>query len=93
MQSDDEGMAICRTPVSLATDVDGVIRRFCRFHKYGLGSGVRDATLSLVLLVARFNHREERARAFVDPCWRAEELKVLCLFIQPVQKVSLEASP
>jgi hypothetical protein len=43
--------------------LDKVVRDFSRFHKYSLGTRLREKAMEIVLLVARCNRREDRSHA------------------------------
>jgi hypothetical protein len=45
-----------------ATDVDTVVQRLSKGHKYTLGGRLRETGFDVVVLVARCNRRAERAR-------------------------------
>ena len=77
MSSYYEGLPIYKAAADLAVLLDRVVRGFSRYHKYALGAKLRDASIELVVLVARCNGREERARWLAVLCGRIEELKIL----------------
>jgi hypothetical protein len=52
------------------------VRGFSRYYKYGIGTELRRLTTDIVVLVARANQRQYRARAQEDLCACAEQLKV-----------------
>jgi hypothetical protein len=72
-----ENLPIYKLATELAVRMDKVVRGFSRFHKYTLGSRLRESTLDLVLPVARANRREERVAALDLLCRQVEELKVM----------------
>lgn len=57
-----EALPIYKAAMDVAVQVDAVVQRFAKGHKYTLGSRLRDATLDIVMLIARCNRRAERAR-------------------------------
>ena len=77
MSSYYEGLPIYKAAADLAVLLDRVVRGFSRYHKYALGAKLRDVSIELVVLVARCNGREERARWLAVLCGRIEELKIL----------------
>ena len=67
-----EGLPIYKAVMDLAVKLDGAVRRFPRFHKYTLGTRLRDTTLDLALLVARDNRRDAREQALPALCSRVD---------------------
>ena len=72
-----EALPIYRAAMDVATRVDGAVQRFAKGHKYALGGRLRDATVDILLLVARCNRKAERARGLPVLCNRIEELKLM----------------
>jgi four helix bundle protein len=72
-----EALPIYKAAMDLVVALDGAVRRFSRFHKYTLGSQLRESALAVVLQVARGNQRPERDEALQLACQRAEEVKIL----------------
>jgi len=77
MNSYYEGLPIYRAAADLVVLLDRVVRGFSRFHKYGMGTRLREGSTDLVLLVARCNVRDQRAKLLPELCARIEELKIL----------------
>ena len=80
-----EGLPIYKAATDVVVRVDAVVRGFPRYHKYVLGSRLREAALELALLVARCNRREDRARLLPELCARVEDLKLLVNLGKEVQ--------
>lgn len=72
-----EGLPIFKSAMQLNASLDSVVRGFAWFHKYQLGTELRQAALEIVKLVTKANRRTERAAALVRPCDHLEELKLL----------------
>jgi four helix bundle protein len=72
-----EALPIYKAAMDLVVALDGAVRKFSRFHKYTLGSQLRESALAVVLQVARGNQRLERDEALQLACQRAEEVKIL----------------
>lgn len=62
-----EGLPVYKATADLVVRLDRTVRGFSRYHKYTLGARQRETAAELVLLVARANRREQRAR-FVASC-------------------------
>ena len=72
-----EGLPIYKAATDLVVALDGAVRRFSRFHKYSIGTQLRETALDVVLRVARANRRDGREAALEALCLRAEDLKIL----------------
>jgi four helix bundle protein len=72
-----EGLPIYKAAMDLVVALDAAVRRFSRFHKYTVGSQLREAALALVLQVAKSHQRQDREAALELACQRAEEMKIL----------------
>ncbi|WP_437568368.1 four helix bundle protein [Sorangium sp. So ce542] len=77
MSSYYEGLPIYKSATDVVVSLDKVVRGFSRYHKYTLGSRMREAAIDVVMLVARANRREDRARLVPKLCHRVEELRLL----------------
>jgi hypothetical protein len=77
MASQYEGLPIYKATTDLVVMLDRCVRGFPRYHKYTLGSRLREGSVELVLMVVRSNRREERSHWLPILCARIEEFKVL----------------
>jgi hypothetical protein len=77
MPSYYEGLPIYKAASDLAVLLDRVARAFPRFHKYTLGSKLREAAIELVVLISRCNQREQREKWLPVLCAKVEEVKIL----------------
>lgn len=77
MPSYYEGLPIYKLTSELAVMLDQVVRGFARFHKYTLGTKLREGAIELVVLVSRCNQREQRDQWLPVLCAKVEELKIL----------------
>jgi hypothetical protein len=57
--------------------VEQVVRGFSRYHKYTLGTDLRDGARQVLKLVVRANARRERVLVLMELREQLEELKVL----------------
>lgn len=85
MSSYYEALPIYRAAMDVAVRIDTVVQGFARGHRYTLGARLRDATADIVVLVARANRRDERARVLPLLCNKVEELKLLLNFGKEVK--------
>lgn len=80
-----EALPIYKAATDLVVVLDRVVRGFSRYHKYTLGSRLRDAAIEVTLMIARANRREDRAALLPELCGLVEELKLLVNLGKEVQ--------
>ena len=80
-----EALPIYRSAMDVAARVDRAVQRFAKGHKHTLGARLREATIDVVVLIARCNRRAERASALSLLCDRVEELKLMINLGKEVQ--------
>lgn len=56
-----EHLPIYKTAMDLAVYLEQVVRNFSRYHKYTLGSDLRQASREIVTLIIRADQRREKA--------------------------------
>jgi len=71
-----ESLPIYRAAMDVILAIEGEVRQFNRFHKYQLGSRLRDAALECVRWVALAQRREGRAEAVQTLCEKIDELQL-----------------
>ncbi len=71
-----EHLPIYKASYDLCLYFEQVVRGFSRYHKYGLGSDLRDGARRVLPLVMRANSRREKAPVLLE-IREEEELKVL----------------
>ncbi len=72
-----EGLPIYKAAADLVVRLDKIVRCFSRYHKYNLGTRLREKAITVVLLVARCNRKQERKTAIYQLCNEIEEFKIL----------------
>ncbi|MDX9767258.1 MAG: four helix bundle protein [Ectothiorhodospiraceae bacterium] len=77
-------LPIWKAAMDLAVHLEHAVRRFSRYHKYTLGSELRQTAQRLCRLVARANDArgEQRAEALDDLVLAVEEMKTLLTLAQ-----------
>ena len=72
-----EHLPIYKTAMDLTVYLEQVVRNFSRYHKYTLGSDLRQQSRELVTVVIRANSRREKLSVFYELRERLEALLVL----------------
>jgi hypothetical protein len=72
-----EHLPIYKAAYDLCLYFEQVVRGFARYHKYGLGSELREGARWVLRLVVRANARRDKAPVLLELRERAEDLKVL----------------
>ncbi len=80
-----EHLPIYKTAMDLAVYLEQVVRQFSRYHKYTLGSDLRQHSRELVTLIIRANSRREKLPVLYDLRERLEGLQVLLRIGKEVQ--------
>lgn len=80
-----EHLPIYKTAMDLTVYLEQVVRNFSRYHKYTLGSDLRQQSRELVTLIIRANSRQEKLPALYDLRERLDGLHVLLRIGQEVQ--------
>lgn len=80
-----EHLPIYKTAMDLAVYCEQVVRHFSRYHKYTIGSDVRQQSRDLVTVIIRANSRHEKLPALYELRERLESLLVLLRIGKEVQ--------
>lgn len=72
-----EHLPIYKASYDLCLYFEQVVRGFSRYHKYGLGTDLRDGARRVLKLVVRANAREDKVAVLLDVREEIEELKVV----------------
>ena len=72
-----EHLPIYKSAYDLCLWLEQVVRGFSRYHKYSLGSDLRDGARRVLKLVVRANARREKVPVLLELREELEELKVL----------------
>ena len=73
-----ERLPIYKAAMDLVVNLDGIVRGFSRYHKYSIGSQLRNESLLLADLIMQANVREARAQKIPELCRHVERMKLLC---------------
>jgi hypothetical protein len=80
-----EHLPIYKTAMDLTVYLEQVVRNFSRYHKYTLGSDLRQQSRELVLTIIRANSRQEKVPVLHELRERLESLLVLLRIGQEVR--------
>ncbi len=80
-----EHLPIYKRSYDLCLYLEQVVRNFSRYHKYTLGSDLRDGARRALKLVVRANARREKVSVLLELREDLEELKVLLRLGQDVK--------
>jgi len=73
----NEHLPIYKSSYDLCLYLDRIVRNFSRYHKYTLGTHLREGALRVLRLVTRANARSDKAPVLLRMREELEELKVL----------------
>lgn len=71
--------------MDLMVKMDTIVRGFSRYHKYSIGSQLRDESLLLADLIMQANVKETRVQKISELCAHVERMKLLCNAAKEVQ--------
>jgi len=80
-----EHLPIYKGAMDLTVSIEQVVRNFSRYHKYTLGSDLRQQSRELVTLIIRANSRPDKLPVLYDLRERLEALQVLLRIRKEVQ--------
>jgi hypothetical protein len=72
-----EHLPIYRDTYDLALHIEKIVRNFNRYHKYTLGTDLRNGTRALLQAIILANNTEERTPILLDLRGQLESMKVL----------------
>ncbi len=73
----NEHLPIYKAGFDLCLYFEQIVRGFSRYHKYGLGSDLRDGSRRVLRLIVRANARTDKVPVLLEVREEVEELKVL----------------
>lgn len=73
-----ENLTIYKTGLDLVIKLDDVVRKFPQYHKYTIGTELRQAAIAIVRLIAKANRRQNRVEKVTQLCDEVEDFKILC---------------
>jgi hypothetical protein len=71
-----ENLPIYKKSMELAVYMENVVRNFPRYHKYSIGTDMRDLSKNLVTLIIKANSRKDKRRLLAELRDKSEEMKV-----------------
>ena len=77
MSSLYENLPIYKKALDLAVYIEAVVVGFSRYHKYTVGTDLRNLSRRIVVLVAKANLKSVRKTALEEAMGSIEELKIL----------------
>ena len=72
-----ENLPVYKKALDLAIHFEAVVRGFDKYHKYTVGSELRDLARGILVLIAKANAREDRKACLAEALEKLEELKIL----------------
>jgi hypothetical protein len=73
-----EHLPIYREAYDLTVHVEKIVRNFSRYHKYTLGTELRNKTRAALETIIAANNREDKRELLMGLRHQLESLKVLC---------------
>jgi len=80
-----EHLPLYKTAMELTVYIETVVRSFSRYHKYTLGTDLRQQSRALVTVIIRANSRGEKLPVLVDLRERVEAFQVLLRICKEVK--------
>jgi hypothetical protein len=72
-----ENLPIYKAALDLAIYIEKIVRFFSRYHKYTIGTDLRDTSRRILVLVAKANIKEDRVETLLEALEKLDELKIL----------------
>ncbi|MFN3480895.1 MAG: four helix bundle protein [Thermodesulfovibrionales bacterium] len=71
-----EHLPIYKKAIDMAVYIENIVRNFSRYHKYTLGTDLRNISREIVRLIIRANSESDRLKTLFELRDTIEELKV-----------------
>lgn len=65
--------------------LEEMVRKFSRYHKYGIGAGLRDLSRQMIRLIIRANSTEQKAPVLQELVETCEQFKVMLALAKEVK--------
>lgn len=72
-----EDLPVYKKALDLAVYFEKIVRHFEKYHKYTLGSELRNLSRSILILIAKANTKGVRKEKLLEAIDKLEELKIL----------------
>jgi len=77
MRSLYENLPVYKKALDLTVYFENIVRNFSRYHKYTVGTELRNLSRRILVLIAKANIRRERISTLAEALQSLEELKIL----------------
>ena len=77
MHSLYENLPVYKKALDLTVYFENIVSNFSRYHKYTIGTELRNLSRKILVLIAKANIRRERKNALQETLEKLEELKIL----------------
>ena len=77
MRSLYENLPVYKKALDLTVYFENIVRNFSRYHKYTVGTELRNLSRRILVLIAKANIRRERINTLAEALQSLEELKIL----------------
>ena len=71
-----EGLSIYRAATDMVAYFEVIVRGFARYHKYTVGTELRNLSYAILILIAEANIRKDRAEKLKSALEKLQELKI-----------------
>ena len=80
-----ENLPIYKKAMELAVYIEQVVRNFSRYHKYTIGSDLRNLSRALPALVIKANSQGEKKSLLTELRDRSEEMKLTIMIAKEIK--------
>ncbi len=77
MQALYEKLPVFKAALDLAVYFEKIVQHFARYHKYTIGTDLRNLSRRILVLIARANTKRERKESLVEALEKLSELKII----------------
>jgi len=77
MQSAYENLPVYKKALDLTVYFEKIVLNFSRYHKYTVGTELRDLSRKIVVLIAKANIKATRKEYLIEALDKLDELKIL----------------
>lgn len=80
-----EHLPIYKKAMDLAVYIENVVRGFSRYHKYTIGSDMRNLSRTLVAMVIKANSQRDKTQILTELRDKCEQMKVLVILCKEIK--------
>ncbi|MCK4824130.1 four helix bundle protein [bacterium] len=77
MSSFYEKLPVYKKALDLVVYIEKIVQNFSRYHKYTVGTELRNLSRRILMLIAKANAKQERKATLLEIIEKLEELKIL----------------